>query len=106
MTALIVTRPCCDATGRASAVRLSPISPDSTADVGLARAFLGDCCTGASYPQQSTAGSFPAGTPGPVEVVMLAVHDSGMLEYRDRAAADSAYKAMSTAALTYVSARR
>lgn len=54
---------------------------------------------------QSIAGALPAGTPAPIEVVTLAVHDYITLKYRDRDAADMAFQAMSAATLAYVSSK-
>lgn len=104
-----------DARVRSNSAPSRPVSPPTSASrapsSGIAEELVLGRLAGltahstANRAWQSSAGSFPAGTPAPVEMVTLVVNDYDMLKYRDRGAADSADQAMSTAALSYISSK-
>lgn len=59
----------------------------------------------ASKAWQAMVGALPAGTPAPVEVAALAVHDYITVKYRDRDAADASYRTMTASPLAYKSSK-
>lgn len=83
----------------------SSSSPTSAEELDLIR--LGGLTTRsmANKAWQTISASLPAGTPAPVEIVTLAVHDYITLKLRDRDTADSAYRALAAYPMVYKSSK-